>query len=579
MYRSNMKFLYIFYLILMITPEIRTDNEVKIIAIHKDPICESLKNNNGTQFNIVAIGTTSKRLLLITKNYYVYDVPINSLDLVHDKLHLPTKPTPIRDKYPILFNSQGFRLILSARLNLDAYIINDGKNDWVFFGERLKVHYNIDTSEVFTKLVPYDKKNKVFVSSDMPRHYYSLVRVNNNLFMSIDRYDDDSDFSNMSTIQTEGAKYSICSNPQNTRIRMEKGKCRSGIPVQWPVLKGFASDGKFYLFSQKYIFILDEDVYNNQGEEYPVQKISFDSFFNCAGIIPASNVITKSYFYWIMVAIILLLVILLTILGCIVVPRGRRRMRSSFVNGKTGDNQTTEDIFPTSTKYKKSKDKICNKVIDAGADSNGLLYSFVLAIGRTKKRVLLITKGLDVYDVPADSYDSSKNKMYFKYMSTPMKDKYPDLYHNPLFQSIKNNMNVGIMYDSDGDWICMTTNNSKQAINYNIDTSEVHKGFVLSGEWPEILISTNEPCKFYSIQIRNATKANILSATALWLTAYKCKNGDHIINSDGIEKVTDFRMLCFDYDDDYILMIEGTKCDSKKTLEWLLASGFEKKLQ
>ena len=31
-----MKFLYIFYLILMITPEIRTDNEVKIIAIHKD---------------------------------------------------------------------------------------------------------------------------------------------------------------------------------------------------------------------------------------------------------------------------------------------------------------------------------------------------------------------------------------------------------------------------------------------------------------------------------------------------------------------------------------------------------------
>ncbi|XP_075677751.1 uncharacterized protein LOC142645440 [Dermatophagoides pteronyssinus] len=334
MYRSNMKFLYIFYLILMITPGIRTDNEVKIIAIHKDPICESLKNNNGTQFNIVAIGTTSKRLLCFM-DYYVYDVPINSLDLVHDKLHLPTKPTPIRDKYPILFNSQGFRLILSAISNPNAFIINDGKNDWVFFSwKRLKVHYNIDTSEVFTKLDRSDEKNEVFVSSDMPRHYYSLVKVNNNLFMSIDRYDeDDGDFSNMST---EGAKYSICSNPQNTRIRMEKGKCRSGIPVQWPVLKGFASDGKFYLFSQKYIFILDEDVYNNQGEEYPVQKISFDSFFNCAGIIPASNVITKSYFYWIMVAIILLLVILLTILGCIVVPRGRRRMRSSFVNGKTG---------------------------------------------------------------------------------------------------------------------------------------------------------------------------------------------------------------------------------------------------
>ncbi|KAH9423556.1 hypothetical protein DERP_003837, partial [Dermatophagoides pteronyssinus] len=702
MYRSNMKFLYIFYLILMITPEIRTDNEVKIIAIHKDPICESLKNNNSTQFNIVAIGTTSKRLLLITKNYYVYDVPINSLDLVHDKLHLPTKPTPIRDKYPILFNSQGFRLILSARLNLDAYIINDGKNDWVFFGERLKVHYNIDTSEVFTKLVPYDKKNKVFVSSDMPRHYYSLVRVNNNLFMSIDRYDDDSDFSNMSTIQTEGAKYSICSNPQNTRIRMEKGKCRSGIPVQWPVLKGFASDGKFYLFSQKYIFILDEDVYNNQGEEYPVQKISFDSFFNCAGIIPASNVITKSCKF------------LLDNGGnniVTVVPRGRRRMRSSFVNGKTGGSRrrmrssfvngktggsgfeegrskfkltkmstniaTTRSgksmaqqisrpvmvssrgnhrsltggsahvtahtgidhdnngyanttnpnllkrsatripsnervtyvpislssrkmalpsnlIFPyifnlvlmiiseirtdnKMTTTATQKDHICERlqhnngtqfqIMAIGTTSKTILIqqiallSYVVAMGRTKKRVLLITKDLYVYDAPVDSFDSNRNKTYFKYLPTPMKDKYPVLYDNPLFKSIKNDMNVGIMYDSDGDWICMTTNNGKQGINYNIDTSKVHKGFVLSGEGPETLIATNEPCKSYSIQRREANE-NDLSLTALWLTAYKCKNGDRIINSDGIEKVTDFRLLCYDKKYVDILMIEGKKCDS-----------------
>ena len=116
----------------------------------------------------------------------------------------------------------------------------------------------------------------------------------NNLHINIDRYDDNSDLKNMSIIPSVVGDYSICYNPLNTRIRMEKGKCRSGIPVQWPVLKGFASDGKFYLFGQKYIFILDEDVYNNQGEEYPVQKISFDSFFNCAGIIPASNVITKS---------------------------------------------------------------------------------------------------------------------------------------------------------------------------------------------------------------------------------------------------------------------------------------------
>ena len=129
-----------------------------------------------------------------------------------------------------------------------------------------------------------------------------------------------------------------------------------------------------------------------------------------------------------------------------------------------------------------------------------------------------------------------------------------------------------IMYDGDGDWICMTASNGKQGINYNIDKSKVHKGFVLS-EGPETYwIATNEPCKSYSIQRREANE-NDLSLTGLWLTAYKCKNGDHIINSDGIEKVTDFRLLCYDENIDYILMIQGKKCDSMMTVEWTVGTG------
>nr|XP_027203923.1 uncharacterized protein LOC113797699 [Dermatophagoides pteronyssinus] len=275
---SNMKFIYVFYLILLITSEIRMDNELKMTATQKDQICESLKNNNSTQFNIIAIGTTSERILLITKDYYVYDVPIDSLDQAHDKLHLPTKPTPIHDKYPLLFNNPIFHQFRSFPSSSNAFIMNDGKNDWFFLSKRqgetmLKVYYNMDSSEVFTNLVPLVEKNEVLVSSDIPRHYYSVVRENNNLHMSIYRYDEDSDFKNISIIPTEGAKYSICYNPQNTKIMMEKGKqCRSGIPVHWPVLKGFVSGNKFYLFGHSSIYIFDEAVYNNQGKEYPVQK-------------------------------------------------------------------------------------------------------------------------------------------------------------------------------------------------------------------------------------------------------------------------------------------------------------------
>ena len=246
-------------------------------------ICESLKNNNRTQFHILAIGTTSKRLLLITKKFNVYDVSINSLDHAHDELYLPTKPITLIEKYPILYENQMFTQMRKMTKISNALIINDGKSDWFFFTKlEYKVHYNIDASEVFTKSDQSDEKNEVIVSSDKPRHYYSIVNMNNNLYMNIDRYDKDRDFSNMSIIPSKGRRYLICSNRQNTAIRMEKEiKCRSGIRVQWPIIKGFVTGNKFYLFGRSYIYIFDEDVYNNQGKEYPVHKISYDSYFIC----------------------------------------------------------------------------------------------------------------------------------------------------------------------------------------------------------------------------------------------------------------------------------------------------------
>nr|XP_027204577.1 uncharacterized protein LOC113798264 [Dermatophagoides pteronyssinus] len=239
---------------------------------------------------------------------------------------------------------------------------------------------------------------------------------------------------------------------------------------------------------------------------------------------------------------------------------------------RTDDDATTDELQKLKV-YHPPKDKICAKELHTFIDLNTTIESYILVMGKTKKRVLLITKSLFVYDVPHDFFDPVGVAVYLKYMPTPMKDKYPVLYYDPLFQSIKNEISAWITYDSDGDWICMTSNDSKQGINYNIDKSEVHKGFVLSGEWPETLIPTQEPCKFYSIQ-RRIDKVNIISTTktALWLTVYKCKNGDRIINSNGIEKVTDFRMLCYNGFDVWIT--KAKKCERFRALEWPFGSGF-----
>ena len=92
-------------------------------------ICQSLKYHNSTEFDILVIGTTSKRLLLITKKFNVYDVSINSLDHAHDELYLPTKPITLIEKYPILYENQMFTQMRKMAKISNALIINDGKSD------------------------------------------------------------------------------------------------------------------------------------------------------------------------------------------------------------------------------------------------------------------------------------------------------------------------------------------------------------------------------------------------------------------------------------------------------------------
>ncbi|XP_075680026.1 uncharacterized protein LOC113794786, partial [Dermatophagoides pteronyssinus] len=296
---SNMKFLYVFYLILMITSEIQTDNEMKMTPIQKDPICEGLKNNNDTEFNIVAIGKTSKQILLMTNKYYVYDVSINSLDVAHDELYLPTKPITLIEKYPILYENQMFTQMRKMAKISNALIINDGKSDHLhsdsicipcitdpnIFVILVCNVYNSHRNDPRTKQQKKQKNKKEInqhsfsdpSSSRIFDHkkinsvefdialYYSILATE--MFnIPFEQIALDSTISELTTI--EFLHY------------LSSKKCLNKMPFVWR-LKGFVSDNKFYLFGHSYIYIFDEAVYNNQGKEYPVQKISYHSYFIC----------------------------------------------------------------------------------------------------------------------------------------------------------------------------------------------------------------------------------------------------------------------------------------------------------
>ncbi|XP_027202381.2 uncharacterized protein LOC113796330 [Dermatophagoides pteronyssinus] len=309
----------------------------------RDQICERLRQNNSTKFSILAVGKTKKRLLLITMDYLVYDVPIGSINSTIDRLYLGSKPVKLDEKYPILYNSHHFQQIMGE--TVISLIMSDADSDWICLSTRKDTssnsgcNYDIDHEEALDGWQYFGKDSLVMISTDQPCQYYSLrsegtLQINLYQCVGSDR---------IREVQKISPKFdysAICYDQTQTKITVQRivqnvAKCRSGIPVIWPVLKGFVSDGKFYLFGQSHIYIFDENVYKQQGQSYPVEKRSYDSFFNCPGIIAPSNVF-KSYFNWIIGAIIVLLAILSILIWCILSIRRRRRTRTSLKRVKSG---------------------------------------------------------------------------------------------------------------------------------------------------------------------------------------------------------------------------------------------------
>nr|XP_027202383.1 uncharacterized protein LOC113796330 isoform X3 [Dermatophagoides pteronyssinus] len=318
-------------------------------STEKDKICESLQRSDGSKFNILAVGKTKKRLLLITADFYVYDVPLDSMNSTIDKLYLGSKPLHMEQKYPVLYHSPSFQRI--KHLIFNAWIMTDPDSDWICITVRTSslengVNYDIDHSQPIPGW-SFDGSlttSQVLISTSQPCQYYSLTTTDYHQSLQINRFQcvESDRVRETPKISPINADAIICYDQTKTKITVEmipwgqQAKCRSGIPVTWPVLKGFVSAGKFYLFGESHIYIFDENVYNEPGQSYPVEKHSYDSFFNCPGIIPSSNVVFKSYFYWIIAAIIVLLVILSILIWCILVTRRRHRTHRSLIAEPTG---------------------------------------------------------------------------------------------------------------------------------------------------------------------------------------------------------------------------------------------------
>lgn len=88
--------------------------------------------------------------------------------------------------------------------------------------------------------------------------------------------------------------------------------------LDWPVMKGFVADHKFYLFGSEYIYIFPEEIYLQKDREHEFSQIRYADFIQCSGDV--HNLASKGGLATgIIIAIVLLVLIVLLccLLWCI----------------------------------------------------------------------------------------------------------------------------------------------------------------------------------------------------------------------------------------------------------------------
>ncbi|XP_046914160.2 uncharacterized protein LOC124494920 [Dermatophagoides farinae] len=344
----------------MIANVIQTiDADSGLIFVPTDKICESIRKRDGNKLNIFAIGTTQTRLLLITNDLYVYDLPIKTMDTNIDVLNFYIKSDTMAEKYPILYRNETFQKLMKQNQIYNSFIMTDANSEWICMTTKQTesivngINYDLKHSHVYDGWTISIEKDVVIISTIEKCKFYA-IKVKGNVEIAdmlceevnyVNRQHDDmlrvSPFLKLCYDKTDSEK-----------IISEKFQCQSGNPVQWPILKGFLVGGKFYLFGEHFIYIITENVFVHRNHPYPVTKIDYNSFFNCPGTIQPIPSKIMSYsllsriLNWISFVIIILLLILIKIWYSIIGTCSRRRSTTTNVTDR-----------PPSSSLSKQQDK------------------------------------------------------------------------------------------------------------------------------------------------------------------------------------------------------------------------------
>ena len=147
--------------------------------------------------NVICVGLLPSTFLLITKDFYVFDLSPTALkgDDSSSKLYLGTKPVAIEEKWPTLASDPRFIDIKGKVFN--AFTVRDSESEYVLFNTKGKkgskgispgVVYDMRNDKVHPGFAFSGDLKQAMIASSKEMIFYAISAINNSKGLEISEY-------------------------------------------------------------------------------------------------------------------------------------------------------------------------------------------------------------------------------------------------------------------------------------------------------------------------------------------------------------------------------------------------------
>lgn len=232
-----------------------------------------------SQLNILAVGLTKESFILITRDFLVYDMPKSKYD-VNGSVYLDSHPTPMKDKWPELFEDRDF---LTIKHNIKfAFIMLEADTDYLcFLAPTYGLNFDLNSRKIIVGWVAPKLKQKHFlISTEIRNSYYFFLYSNDMWRIFLYELKD-------SAIKRSNLTSVICLD--NSHQLHFGPKCPA--TANWSMLTGFVSSGKFHMFTPTSVLIFSEKGFYRHNETIEWSRMEYKHFFYCKTdlVIPSSS--------------------------------------------------------------------------------------------------------------------------------------------------------------------------------------------------------------------------------------------------------------------------------------------------